>query len=70
MLKPVQESFENNSWDVSFATGLENNWSKLKHGNQWNSPRMALAKEQNGLQAIQNVITEQRYNKVEIHLLS
>jgi len=44
MLKPIQESFENNSWDVSFATGLETNWSKLKHGNQWKSPRMASSK--------------------------
>lgn len=44
MLKPIQESFENNSWDVSFATGLENNWPKLKHRNQWKPPRMASSK--------------------------
>ena len=44
MLKAIQEFFENTSWDVSFATGLENNWSKLEHGNQWKSPRMASRK--------------------------
>lgn len=68
MLKPIQEFFENNSCDVSFATGLENSWSKLKWEISGNLQERLLEREWSGLQEMYNVITEQSYNKIEVYL--
>lgn len=67
-LKPTREFFENNSWDVSFATALENNQSKLKQ--EISKKNAFLGKQWNGLQEIHNVINGQSYSEIEIYFFS